>query len=79
MLVTNLITTSDNLSKAITKPVAPENILKLNGELSKINGLKINGLSRKDCLKAARMIVCQPEVIDLFFIVPNDDKGGIGA
>jgi hypothetical protein len=69
LLVTNLITTSNNLSKAITRTVAPENILKLNGELS-----KINGLSRRDRLKAARMIVCQPEVMDLFFIIPNDDK-----
>jgi hypothetical protein len=43
--------------------------LKVNDEL-----LKIIGFSVKDRLKAARSIVCQPEVMDLFFSTPDDDK-----
>jgi len=69
LLATNLITASDNLSKAVTGTVAPENRLKVNDELSKIIGLSV-----KDRLKAARSIVCQPEVMDLFFSIPDDDK-----
>jgi hypothetical protein len=43
--------------------------LKVNDELS-----KIIGLSSKDRLKAARLIVCQHEIMDLFFSVPDHDK-----
>jgi hypothetical protein len=43
--------------------------LKVNDELSKIIGLIV-----KDRLKVARSIVCQLEVMDLFFRIPNDDK-----
>jgi hypothetical protein len=67
-LATNLITASNNLSKAVTGSVERESRLKVNDELS-----KIIGLSSKDRLKAARLIVCQPEIIDLFFSVPDHD------
>lgn len=62
LLATNLITSSDNLSKAITGTVEQENRLKVNDELSKIIGLSV-----KDRLKVARSIVCQPKVMDLLF------------
>jgi hypothetical protein len=60
-LATNLITASENLSKAITDSVEQESRLKVNDELS-----KIVGLSSKDRLKAVRLIVCQPEIMNLF-------------
>jgi hypothetical protein len=69
LLATNLITASDNLSKTVTRTVALENRLKVNDDLSKIIGLSVD-----DRLKARRSIVCQHEVIDLFFSIPNDDK-----
>jgi hypothetical protein len=68
-LATNLITASKNLSKVATGLVERESRLKVNDELS-----KIIGLSSKDHLKAARLIVCQPEIMDLFFNVPDRDK-----
>jgi hypothetical protein len=68
-LATNLITASENLSKAVTGSVERESRLKVNDELS-----KIIGLSSKDRLKAARLIVCQHEIMDLFFSVPDHDK-----
>jgi hypothetical protein len=69
LLATNLIAASDNLSKAVIGTIAPENRLKVNDEL-----LKIIGLSIKDRLKAARLIVRQPEVMDVFFSISDDDK-----
>jgi hypothetical protein len=69
LLATNLIIASDNFSKAVIETVAPKNRLKVNDELSKIIGLSV-----KDRLKATRSIVCQPEVMDLFFNIPDDDK-----
>ena len=65
----NLITALDNLSKAITGSVERELRLKVNDELS-----KIIGLSSKDRLKAGRLIVCQPEIMNLVFSVPDYDK-----
>jgi hypothetical protein len=52
--------------------VERESRLKVNDELS-----KIIGLNSKDRLKVARLIVCQPETIDLFFSVPDHDKEGL--
>ena len=52
-LVVNLITASDNISKAVTGLVERELRLKVNDELS-----KIIGLSSKDRLKVGRLIVC---------------------
>jgi hypothetical protein len=49
--------------------VERESRLKVNDEL-----LKIIGLSSKDRLKAARLIVCQHEIINLFFSVPDHEK-----
>jgi hypothetical protein len=69
LLATNLVTALDNLSKAVTRTVALENRLKVNDELSKIIVLSVNGR-----LKAARLIVCQPEVMNLLFSIPDDDK-----
>jgi hypothetical protein len=69
LLATNLITASDNLSKAVIGTIERENRLKVNDELSKIIGLSV-----KDRLKAARSIVCQPEIMDLFFSIADDDK-----
>jgi hypothetical protein len=69
VLATNLITASDNLSKAVTGMVAPENRLKVNDELSKIIGLSV-----KDRLKAPRSIFCQLKVTNLLFSIPDDDK-----
>jgi hypothetical protein len=69
LLATNLITASYNLSKAVTGTIERENRLKVNDELSKIIGLSV-----KDHLKAARSIVCQPEIMDLFFSIADDDK-----
>ncbi len=43
--------------------------MKVNDELSKIIVLSVNGR-----LKAARLIVCQPEVMNLLFSIPDDDK-----
>ena len=68
-LATNLIIASEILSKAITSLIERESKLKVNDELS-----KIIGLSSKDRLKAARLIVCQHEIMDLFFSVPDHDK-----
>ena len=49
--------------------VERESRLQVNDELS-----KIIGLNSKDCLKAARLIVCQHEIMDLFLSVPDYDK-----
>jgi hypothetical protein len=68
-LVTNLITALENLSKAVTGSVERESRLKVNDELS-----KIIDLSSKDRLKAAKLIVCQPEIMDLFFSVLDYGK-----
>jgi hypothetical protein len=51
-LAANLITTSDNLSKAVMGSVERELRLKVNDELS-----KIIDLSNKDHLKAGRLII----------------------
>ena len=68
-LAANLITASENLSNAVTGSVERESRLKVNDELS-----KIIGFSSKDRLKAARLIVCQHEIMDLFFSVLDHDK-----
>jgi hypothetical protein len=68
-LATNLITALENLSKVVTSSVERESRLKVNDELS-----KIIGFSSKDRLKVARLIVCQPEIMDLFFSVPDHDN-----
>ena len=60
---------SDNLSKAVIGTIASENRSRINQELSKVVGLTI-----KERHKATKLIVCQHELIDVFFSVPDEEK-----
>uniref|UniRef100_A0A2N9IVH8 Myb/SANT-like domain-containing protein n=1 Tax=Fagus sylvatica TaxID=28930 RepID=A0A2N9IVH8_FAGSY len=60
---------SDNLSKAVIGTIASENRSRINEELSKVVGLTI-----KERHKATKLIVCQHELIDVFFSVPDEEK-----
>ena len=69
MLGSQLKDASDNLSKAVIGTIASENRSRINEELSKVVGLTI-----KERHKATKLIVCQHELIDVFFSVPDEEK-----
>ena len=69
MLGSQLKDASDNLSKAVIGTIASKNRSRINEELSKVVGLTI-----KEGHKATKLIVCQHEVIDVFFSMPDEEK-----
>uniref|UniRef100_A0A2N9H846 Myb/SANT-like domain-containing protein n=1 Tax=Fagus sylvatica TaxID=28930 RepID=A0A2N9H846_FAGSY len=69
MLGSQLKDASDNLSKAVIGTIMSENRSRINEELSKVVGLTI-----KERHKATKLIVCQHELIDVFFSVPDEEK-----
>ena len=69
MLGSQLKDASDNLSKAVIGTIASENRSRINQELSKVVGLTI-----KERHKATKLIVCQHELIDVFFSVPIEEN-----
>ena len=60
---------SDNLSKVVIGTIASENMSRINQELSKVVGLTI-----KERHMATKLIVCQHELIDVFFSMPDEEK-----
>jgi hypothetical protein len=69
MLDSQLKDVSDNLSTVVIGTIASENKSRINEELSKVVGLTI-----KECHKATKLIVCQHELIDVFFSVLDEEK-----
>ena len=69
MLDSQLKDVSDNLSTVVIGTIASENKSRINEEL-----LKVVGLTIKECHKATKLIVCQHELIDVFFSVLDEEK-----